>query len=184
LPLVLVYGVSLFFLLLEQLTLPAPQLRYLVIGLFGALASLPLIFALLPPRTVPVAYPPYFPPAIQTVAGWMTEKELAMSDIPWGVAWYGQRQCIWLTLNAQKDFFAVHDYQKPISMLYLTPATLDGRFLSQWVRAKEESWGSFILACLVRTEVPVTFPLRKSPKHWLPEQLVLTDWERWNRPAQ
>ena len=51
------------------------------------------------PRPIPVAYPPYYPPAIQTVAGWLKEKELAMSDIPWAVAWYGQRQCVWLTLK-------------------------------------------------------------------------------------
>jgi len=26
-----------------------------------------------------------------------------MSDIPWGVAWYGQRQSVWLTLKATAD---------------------------------------------------------------------------------
>ncbi|HXU75180.1 MAG TPA: glycosyltransferase family 39 protein [Methylomirabilota bacterium] len=184
LPMVLIYGVSFFFLLLDQLTFPLPLVRLLVIVLFGVLTSLPMVFAFLPPRTVPVSYPPYYPPAIQTVAGWMKEKELAMSDIPWGVAWYGERQCVWLTLNAQKDFLAIHDYQKPISILYLTPATMDSRFLSQWVRAAEQSWGSFILESLVRKEVPPLFPLRKSPGGWLPEQLVLTDWERWSRPPQ
>ena len=102
-PLVLVYGVSLFYLLLEQMPLPFLQLRYVVIGIFSLVACLPMVFVFLPPKTSPVAYPPYYPPAIQTVAGWLKENELAMSDVPWAVAWYGQRQCVWLTLKCTPD---------------------------------------------------------------------------------
>lgn len=188
-PLVIVYGVSLFFVLLDNMQLPFFELRFVVIGLFSLVACLPMIFGFLI-RTVPVAYPPYYPPAIQNVSGWLKEKELAMSDIPWAVAWYGQRQCVWLTLkctadakdpNTHEDFFAINDYQKPISLLYLTPQTMDARFLSQWIRAGEQSWGSFILESMVKKKVPDYFPLSKSQAGWLPEQLVLTDWERWRR---
>jgi hypothetical protein len=189
-PLVLVYGVSLFYLLLEQMRLPLRQLRYVVIGIFSLVVCLPMVFAFLPPKTTPVVYPPYFPPAIQTVAGWLKEKELAMSDIPWAVAWYGQRQCVWLTLkctpdakdpNAHEDFFAINDYQKPINALYLTPQTMDARFLTQWIRAGEQSWGSFVLESMVKKKVPEYFPLSESQAGWLPEQLVLTDWQRWRK---
>ncbi|MGD0261109.1 MAG: glycosyltransferase family 39 protein [Verrucomicrobiota bacterium] len=189
-PLVLVYGVSLFYLLLEQMRLPLRQLRYVVIGIFSLVVCLPMVFAFLPPKTTPVVYPPYFPPAIQTVAGWLKEKELAMSDIPWAVAWYGQRQCVWLTLkctpdakdpNAHEDFFAINDYQKPINALYLTPQTMDARFLTQWIRAGEQSWGSFVLESMVKKKVPEYFPLSESQAGWLPEQLVLADWQRWRK---
>ena len=57
-----------------------------------------------------------------------------MSDVPWAVAWYGQRQCVWLTLNAQDDFFAINDYLKPVQALYLTPETMDAKLASDWVR--------------------------------------------------
>ena len=190
-PLVLVYGVSLFFVLLDQILLPFLQLRYLIIGIFSAVACLPMLFVFLPPRPVPVAYPPYYPPAIQNVAGWLKTDELAMSDIPWAVAWYGQRQCVWLTLkcatdakdpSSRENFFAINDYQKPIKLLYLTPQTMDARFLSQWIRAGEQSWGSFILESLVKKKVPDYFPLAESQAGWLPEQLVLTDWQRWRLP--
>jgi hypothetical protein len=189
LPALLVYGVSLFLLLLDQVNLPLVQLRYLVIGIFGTLISLPMVFTLLPPRTSPISYPPYYPPAIQAVSGWMSEKEMAMSDIPWAVAWYGQRQCVWLTLNTQQDFLAIHDYQKAIAILYLTPATMNSRFQSQWVTG---GWARFILESLAGKEVSPSFPLRKAPdgwplkapEGWLPEQLVLTDWERWNRRSR
>ena len=189
-PLVLVYGVSLFYLLLEQVHLPFHQLRYIVIGLFSLAACLPMVFVFLPPKGFPVAYPPYYPPAIQMVAGWLKEREMAMSDIPWAFAWYGQRQCVWLTLKCTPDakdpsshenFFAINDYQKPINVLYLTPETMDARFLSQWVRAGEQSWGSFILESMIKKKVPPYFPLSESQAGWLPEQLVLADWQRWRK---
>ena len=93
-PLAFIYGVSLFLTLLEQMNLPALQLRYPIIAAFAVLSCLPMIFALLPPKTSPVTYPPYYPPEIQQTAGWMKENELMMSDVPWAVAWYGQRQCV------------------------------------------------------------------------------------------
>jgi hypothetical protein len=189
-PLVLVYGVSLFFILLDQIQLPLLQLRYLVIGIFCLVACLPMLFVFLPPTTSPVPYFPYHAHAIQTVAGWLKEEEMAMSDIPWAVAWYGQRQCVWLTLRctpdakdptSHEDFFAINDYQKPINLLYLTPQTMDARFLTQWVRAGDQSWGNFILESVKWKKVPEYFPLAVSPAGWMPENLVLTDWQRWRR---
>jgi hypothetical protein len=112
----------------------------------------------------------------------MKENELMMSDIPWAVAWYGRRQCIWLTLNAQADFFNVYDYQKPVKAIYLTPVTMDARFLSQWVRASEASWGSFALESMLKRELPPYFPLRRAPAGFLPEQLFITDIDRWSKP--
>jgi len=189
-PITLMYGVSLFFILVDRINMPFPQIRYFVVGIFSIAACFPMIFVFLPPKTNPVAYPPYYPPAIQTVAGWLKENELVMSDIPWAVAWYGERQSVWLTLKAtpdakdptsREDFFAINDYQKPINVLYLTPQTMDSRFLTQWIRAGEQSWGSFILDSIVKKKVPDYFPLNQSQSGWLPEQLVLADWERWRK---
>jgi 4-amino-4-deoxy-L-arabinose transferase-like glycosyltransferase len=182
-PLVLVFGVSLFYILLDQINFPIVQLRYLVMGAFCVIICLPAIFSFVSPRVNAVAYPPYFPPVIQKTANWMKPDELMMSDIPWAVAWYGERQCMWLTLNAQSEFFSVYDYQKQIKALYLTPSTMDSRFLSQWVRAGESSWGSFALESMLKKELPPYFPLRRAPAGFLPEQFFLTDKERWLQPA-
>jgi hypothetical protein len=190
-PLVLVFGVSLFFMLLDQINLIMPQLRYAIIGLFGLVMCLPLIFTFLPPRPSPLVYPPYYPPVIQNANRWMDENELMMSDIPWAVAWYGQRQCLWLTLNSESDFFAVSDMMKPIRALYLTPVTLkDKQSLNQrwkeddYARAQrkaEGTWGWFVSELMVNRQVPRTFPLRSAAGGYLPEQLFLTDWDRWKR---
>ncbi len=137
-PLVVVYGISLFFVVLDQVELPFFQLRPAAIGLFGLVACLPLLLTILPPKASPIVYPPYYPPSIQTAVGWTKEDELIMSDVPWAVAWYGQSQCIWLSLTARVDFFAINDYLKPISALYLTPQTVD-----RWTQSGD--WGNLFL---------------------------------------
>jgi hypothetical protein len=184
-PLVFVYGVSLFYLLLEQMPLPLLQLRFLVIGIFTLVACLPMVFVLLPPMTRPIAYPPYYPPRIQTMAGYLEENELVMSDVPWAVAWYGQRQSVWLTLRCMpdtrdtsrhEDFFAINNHLKQINALYLTPETMDARFLTQF---EESDWSRFIVRSVVEEALPDEFPLRQSPTGWPSGQLVLTDRQRW-----
>jgi len=182
-PLIFIFGTGLFFLLLDQLNFKLRELRYLIVGAFGILMCLPMFYVFLPPKTSPVNYPPYYPPAVQQTCGWMKPAELMMSDIPWAMAWYGDRQCIWFTQNAESEFFAVNDYLKPVKALYLTPETMDNRFLSQWVRAGEHSWANFILESMLRTRIAPNFPLTKAPKGFFPEQLFLSDYERWKSDA-
>jgi 4-amino-4-deoxy-L-arabinose transferase-like glycosyltransferase len=189
-PLIMIYGVALFYLLLDQMILPALEMRYAVIGVFGALACLPMIFVFLPPRSGPFAYPPYYPPYIQDIADLMKPQELSMSDIPWAMAWYGDRQCMWLTLYAtpnpsdpqfQEDFTAVNDWQKPISGLYLTELTMDGRLVTDLLGSGDRGWGNLVLQILYQKSVPANFPLSKSMPGWLPRQLFLSDWDRWRK---
>jgi hypothetical protein len=86
---------------------------------------------------------------------------------------------VWLTLNAQDDFNAINYWIKPVQALYLTPKTMDSRFVSDWARAREYSWGGFILQVVTQHQIPPGFPLRIAPKDYLPELLYLTDRERW-----
>jgi hypothetical protein len=177
-PLVFVFGAGFFFTLLEQMTLPFVQLRYAVIGGFVALCCLPMVFTLFASRVSPVNYPPYYPPQIQQSARWMQPDELMMSDVPWAVAWYGERQCVWLTLDAQDDFYAINTL-KPVQALYLTPQTMDGKFVTEWMEAPKRGWGNFLMQTLIDKRVPDKFPLTKAPAGYFPEQLFLADHERW-----
>jgi hypothetical protein len=177
-PLVFIFGASFFFTLLEQMVLPLLAVRYAVIACFVALCCLPMIFTLASAKTSPVVYPPYYPPLIQQSARWMDPGELMMSDVPWAVAWYGQRQCVWLTLDAQEDFSAINSL-KPVKALYLTPQTMDGKFVTEWIEAPRRSWGNFLIQTLTDKRVPDKFPLTKAPAGYFPEQLFLTDRERW-----
>jgi hypothetical protein len=174
-PWVLLYGVSLFYLLLDQIDFRFRELRLASVGLFTALACLPLLIKLVPvamgmvlhfqlPQGEPIAYPPYYPPAVQAAGGWSSTNGLIMSDMPWAVAWYGQAQCVWLSLRVApnlrelrapqdqaarppEDFFSIHDYDKPVEALFLTGLTLDkldSHALMPIYATGEQSWGSLL----------------------------------------
>jgi hypothetical protein len=191
-PVTVVYGVGLFYVLLDGMKFPFYQLRYLAIGVFVAVLLLPMSFDLVANSKGPLAYPPYRPDIIANSAHYLKDDELMMSDIPWAVAWYGNHQCVWMTLNAtadpqnpvewQESFFAINDLLKPIHALYLTPRSLDARFQSQWIHGGQLSWGRFIAGTLINNSIPSSFPLKKTPPGnlgYLPEQLLLCDWARW-----
>jgi hypothetical protein len=189
-PLVFIYGVGTYSVLLSQIELPYTQLRSLITGLAVVIISAPLIFSLLPPKTSPLAYPPYYPPLMQRFAVWMKEGELVMSDMPWAVSWYARRQSVWITLNVQdtktgEDFYAINDLKKPVKGLYLTPLTLDQKFFSQMLTPQGNGWGKFIVEAVANTNLPSGFPLKHAPAGYLQNgQIFLTDWQRWQRRTE
>jgi len=189
-PPVIIFGVSLFFTLLDQWNVPEFGARFMLTGMFGLLVSLPLVFALLS-QTSPVSYPPYFPPVFQYTSSWIRPNEQMMSDVPAAVAWYGRRQCLLWTLNPGDDFYSIYDYQKPINALYLSPKALDARFLTGLLKGANSDWGRpFLVNAIARTEIPKEFPLKFAPPRFLPENpdhpdevmpehLFLADRIRW-----
>ncbi|MCS1409127.1 MAG: hypothetical protein M2R45_02306 [Verrucomicrobia subdivision 3 bacterium] len=180
LPLIYAFGSGMFFLLLDQLNLNFASAQYYVSILVALLACLPLIFRMLPPQSSRVAYPPYSPPLIQQVGNWFEADELIMSDMPWAVGWYADKKCLWLTKNLDPDFYAINDAYKPINGLYLTPITTDGNFLTQMIRNSSWAWGRLHMDIYLRKNLPKGFPLLHADDRFLPDQLVLTDWPRWN----
>jgi hypothetical protein len=97
------------------------------------------------------------------------------------VAWYGNRQCIWLSQDSDEAFYDVHDYLKHVRALYLTDRTVDGRLLSEMVAAGKNSWGVFVVETLLASKIPKTFPLKfAAPGPFVPAgQLFITDSVRW-----
>lgn len=179
-PLLLIFGTALYKVLRDQIEFPAPEMRSIADGVYVVVACLPLLLALLPPRITAVAYPPYYPPLIQRVSNWMRQSELMMTDIPWAVAWVGNRQAIWLTLDSTDQFLAVGDNFKDVRALYITPRTTDQRFLTGWIQSFERPWGGMVLEVCLHREVPTGFPLRQAPEGFpLPDQLFLSDRVRW-----
>lgn len=182
LPLTMIYGTVFFLTLLDQYEMPAQlplqPMRYAAIGAFVFIMCLPWIGKRFDGKTSPVAYPPYYPPEIQLAASWMKPDEMLMSDQPWAVAWYGHRQCLWLTLDANSDFFAVNDYLKPVKALYISPLTLDEKFRSAIFSAPADSWGAFIFSAV--TGKPTTLPLTSSASDvGFYSGIFLTDRPRW-----
>jgi hypothetical protein len=177
-PLVVIFGVAFFLTLLNQMNVPTVEVRYGVIGLMVVVLCQQLIMTLLPPKMSPVAFPPYYPPEIQKVSGWMQPDELMMSDLPWAVAWYGDRQCALTTINANYEFFQFNDYVKPVSALYLTFNATDARLVSECLQEGADGWPNFVLRTIAAKQTSSQFPL-KFASSGLNSSLFLTDHRRW-----
>jgi hypothetical protein len=143
-PVVFIYGAGLFFTLFEQAAAQFPAMRFSMLSVSCLVALAPLLLSFLAPYPSPLVYPPYYPPWIQEKA-WAVDKEgLIMTDMPWAVAWYGQRQSIELTLKhknkagaqLRNDFYAV-EALKPVNALYIGSKTLkalEPKLLWDWLR--------------------------------------------------
>ena len=184
-PVIFIFGAGLFNTLLNQINLKIRELRLAIVVVFGIVMCLPMAFIFLPPKTTPLVYPPYYPPAIQQTCNWMKPSELMMSDIPWAMAWYGERQCVATTLNAGKAYFDLNDFHKTVDGLYLSSRTCDAKFISNWWGGTERGWAELFLQTFVLRQVPRGFPLRHSPEGLTTlGELLLTDRDRWSEGLQ
>ncbi len=182
-PLVFMFGVALFCQLLDQLSAEMPAARPVAVVGFVAMACASLGFALLPPRSVAVV-PPYIPPWIQDSAKLLTERELMMSDMPWAVAWYGNRSCVWIPSDTDKSFYRINDDQKAVSALYLTGLTTDARFLSQVLQGMDHQWARLATEVILRGNLPQGFPLQDAFRGFMPTQILLSDRPRWKEKGR
>jgi hypothetical protein len=177
-PLVAVFGVAFFITLLNQMNVASLGMRYAVVLLLILVSCQALFASLLPPRPSPLAWPDYNPPEIQKISAWMKPAELIMSDTPWAVAWYGDHQCVWTTVNCGYEFYQFNDYEKKVSGLYLTISTLDNRLFSQCYLGDLDNWGNFSLQLLSLGRPPEKFPLYVAP-YGMGAAIFLTDQRRW-----
>jgi hypothetical protein len=157
----------------------------------------PLLLALLGPIKI-VSITPYAPLHVQQYADMMAPDELMMSDIPWAVAWYGERPCAWLTLGAARpaeesgsarvddsETFDELNRLKHVGAIFLTQRTSDRRLLSQMLNYEQdrnEDWSCFYLNSITNLghgEVPSGFPLKKGLLDCVPDQMFISDRNRW-----
>ncbi len=177
LPLVAIYGVAFFYLLLDRIPFRIKLTRAAAIGAFALLSVAPVIFTLLPPRRGVFPYPPYVPPYTRVFAGWFGKNDVGCSDLPWAMAWYGDRRTLWLPTTVN-DFTEIHDFVAPkgISFLLFTPYMLDQRFQSEVTKGQYKDW-----VTLVSGKIPPSFPLKAATI--LPpdnEQMIFADKVRWS----
>lgn len=183
-PLLLLYGTAFLSTLLDQMELPIVEIRHFLIVVLLVVAGLPLLLTFLPPRTVPVNYPPYYPKWIQSNAELVNEDELMMSDMPWAVAWYGNRQCIWIPRDPKAGFFEIHDRQKRVSALYLTQLTSDVKFLSRMIQGRDYDWARFSAELILHKQLPPDFPLKDVWSYYIPDQVFIADRPRWREAVR
>ena len=179
-PVSFLFGMGLFFSLLDQWKVILPEMRLAGGGLVILVSSLPLLLSFVLAKPYPVADPPYHPARIQYLKSIPKEhglqelkpENLFMSDLPWAVAWYGNQDSVWLTRNVQPDFYRINDEFRPIRALYFTEITTDQRYVSRVFASNISNWERFVLAIQINKHLPDGFPLLGvedafSPRQWL-----------------
>ena len=176
LPLVAVFGVAFFYLLLDRVSFRVRLTRGAAIGGFVLLNVAPMLFTFLPPRRSAYPYPPYLAPVPAAVADYFDADALACSDLPWEMAWNGDRRTVWLPMSLD-EFYEINDFVAPkgFQCMLLTPYMLDEKPQSEVLKGEYKGW-----AGLMRGQLPQIFPLKAvSPLPVDNEQLLLADRPRW-----
>jgi hypothetical protein len=171
-PLVILYGVSFYFIFVDRLQLSIPIYRWGMHAALVILTSLPLLFTLLPPRA-DAPYPPYNPALIAHMSQLLDEDEMLCTDIHWATAWYGNRRSVLLPNNI-RDFFDINDFRHRISGLYFTTETRNLPYVRTLMSGPYATWFP-----LFGGRIPMDFPLQDATLLHQQDQLFLTDRPRW-----
>jgi len=189
-PLALFYGLAFVLVLWSRLGAERTEMhlrlvRWAFFTVVYVISGFPLAHMLIT-TSGRVQWPPYVPPFIAILGGkdgWTEPDEIITSDMPWAVAWYADRKCIWLP-DTIATFIDMHDYLRlgsPIVGLYLTPISGDTPLFSGIEKGEYREWSPFIL----RNLDTKGFPLRVVTA--LPidnECIYYSDRNRWSVKAE
>jgi len=182
-PIMSMYGMA--FVLMLWMRLEISRIRLVNYGFFGLLFVISGVSFLstcleligLTGQKGKVQWPPYVPPSIAALGTWTSEKEIMMSDMPWAVAWYADRRCLWLP-SSVSAFRDLYDYRlkAPIVGMYLTPVSGDRPFLTDIEKGEYREWAPFI----TRMPIPKGFPLHAATSLAVEGMCVVYfDRDRW-----
>lgn len=193
-PLAFVYGAGVVVLLLDQIEWPAPLLRTLVLNVVLIGLAAPFLITCLPPRTLALSDPPYRPAIIREFAGFTPPSTFFMSDIPWAVAWYGPRECLWATLrvqenpednvnNRREDFFVFTEGRRPVQAVYLSPYWADQPMRARFFGDPDFAWGRYYLDVMLRQNIPLNSPLKHilGGSYMVNGHFLAADRDYWNQ---
>ncbi|MEX1049513.1 MAG: glycosyltransferase family 39 protein [Akkermansiaceae bacterium] len=137
-PIMTAYGLAFISILWSRLEIvtSTPMLRNVHHIMIIGICALPLILSL--PLKVRIGmhhrntgvphWPPYFAPALNSskmgLKGFVSEKQIVVSDQPWAVAWYADRMSVWLP-PTREGFVKIEenatDLQTPIAGILISP---------------------------------------------------------------
>lgn len=95
-----------------------------------------------------VQYPNYVPRSLVEFAGMVKENEAIVTDIPWAVAWYGNRTAIWLPKDkGQLDTLRSDGKERGqgITGLLLSQLTMAAPITTTYYRQPNYDWREYIL---------------------------------------
>ncbi|MEM1158927.1 MAG: hypothetical protein AAF649_00450 [Verrucomicrobiota bacterium] len=137
------FGAAFAFILFDRMNLPSSILVYPLVGLLCLLQATPIVLKIIQKPAPAFAYPPYFPPILFLTKSWIEPDEVMSSDIPWAVAWYSQRLCVWLPTE-KDEFFALSDFEIKIVSILLTPESQKGSLFTDIESGQFADWSGII----------------------------------------
>jgi hypothetical protein len=154
--------------------------RTLYAGMF-CLSAIPLMGRLFLDRNGwTVEWPPYLPPYIASMQKYFRPEEIIGSDMPWAVAWYADRDSLWLPYQPG-DLIELSDYRRlgaPICGLYFTPISGSQNTLDDVMTGEYHNWKDYI----VRNINPDTSPYPYRLRLGMAECILYMDSNRLNPP--
>ena len=159
-PLMTCYGLAYLLVQWNRLEIHLRLARIGFITLLFLLCGAPMLFTmpLFKPATPQIHWPPYVPPYIAVLNDWMNPGEVTASDMPWAVAWYADRQAMYMP-ETVKMLTDISDYRilgGPVYGLYLTPISGSQNELGDILKGEYKEWA----AVISRTVNLETFPLK------------------------
>jgi len=149
-PLLSFYGMALILVMWSRLNINVQLGRIAFLVLIFFISALPFLnqFLILfnGSNGPPVVWPPYVPPWIAVLAKWTREDEIITSDMPWAVAWYADRESLWLPMTIH-DWNDLNDYNQlngHIVGIYFTPVTGNLNFITEIMKGEYKEWAPFI----------------------------------------
>jgi hypothetical protein len=170
-PLLILYSAAMLEFALDRIAWPVLLLRRLVTGGLILFFSSPLLLSLLPPKKFTAQEPFYRPSVVRTLADYSPPGTLTMSDAPWSMAWYGLRDCVWVSLrvedepdanlaNQREDFFMFTEGRRRVRAVYISPLWANEPMQGRFFGDPDFAWGRYYLDVLLRQRVPTGFPLK------------------------
>lgn len=141
-------------------------------------------------------WPPYLPDRLARLKEMVNKNEVLISDMPWAVAWYADRSCIWLPLTQEEvkemtKLSATH--QRPIAGMIFTPWSARGERFSDAFSNEYSAWSAHVmrgmgvglgLDTMIHMNVPFKefYPLAGTPVgegRFIAEMVFMADRKRW-----
>ncbi|HYY28048.1 MAG TPA: phospholipid carrier-dependent glycosyltransferase [Chthoniobacterales bacterium] len=125
-PLMTSFGLAFLFVCWRRLNIEGSLIRNAFVALLVIITGIPTLFGFLA-GNAPIQFPPYIPAFIQIFSNWTKPDEMVVSDMPWAVAWYGDRKSVWLPARMKtfNDYYDLQTLGNPIGGMYLTPISRD-----------------------------------------------------------
>ena len=140
------------------------------------ISAIPLLFNL--PRDVKrgistksarANWPPYHPPGLALLNEWVDEEKVIVSDMPWAVAWYSDRNALWLPKD-REQFRELYDYAEenrtPFAGVLFSPVTLNSKMITEISKGEYRDWrelimwGEIVDITKSRGPIPPDFPFQ------------------------